>query len=313
MASHKKDDPVIVSTSNLSRTRGRVDLDKGDFDTIIEQKGYDVYIDRAVKCPCRNVPDSQAQSSCKNCGGSGWVFFNRQASRMVVQGMGANTKYQEWSEIEAGTAKITAFNEIQLAFMDRITLTNGSSTHNQVVFCITHDSKIKAKLTYDPIEITEIFLFEGTGVKLKFLVHETDFTVNDNIITLDDTYIGVHTTNDPLTLSVRYTHNPTYHIIDIPRDTMSSTVSQGGVETNQRMPVHAIARKSHYVLDEKNYGVSWLLNNDYVQQCSVWESASDIITIIRKTINVSDTNQTLEELLSSGAFLTIVTEDTAIQ
>jgi len=308
MSSHKKNDPILVTASNLSRTKGRIDLVKSDFDVMIEQKGYDVYIDRAVKCPCRNVKDAQALSSCKNCGGSGWVFFNREQTRMVVQGMGANTKYQEWSEIEAGTAKVTAFQETRLAFMDRITITNGQSTHNQLAFCIALDGKIRGKLTYDPVEITEIFLYEGTGVKLKFLVHNTDYTVNGNIVILADSYTAGFDSEKPYTLSIRYSHNPTYHVIDIPRDTMSSFKNDGGVEINQLMPVHAIVRKTHYVMDETNYGIAWLLNNDYAQLCSTYKAASDIAVILRRVINTDLADQTLEQLLASGAYLTVVSD-----
>jgi len=315
MSEHKKNDNVLVSqTENtILKKTGRVDLVKSSFDDLVLQKGYAAYVDKALRCPCRNKLDSQPLSDCKNCGGSGYIFINRTKTRIVLQGMGSNVDYKEWSETEMGTAKITALQELELAYMDRVTIMNGFAIHNQSVFCQIVDAKVKGKLIYTPLEISEIYLFEGSAVKLKFLLPETDFTVNDNVITLNDSYIPSHSDDNPLTLSVRYKHNPQYHIIDIPRDTIASYKRDAGSEVNQTLPNHAIARKAHYVLDETNYGVEWLFNNDYTPECSIWQASNDIVTIIRKTINVENSDQTLEELLSSGAFLTIVSEDTATQ
>ena len=162
MSNHKINDPVLVKQSDniILKKKGRVDFIKSNFDDLVLQKGYDVYVDRAIRCPCRNVLDGQGLGTCLNCGGSGYVFFNREQTRIIFQGMGSNVSYQEWSEVERGTAKITMLQEIQLAYMDRITVKNGFAIHSQLVHCRLVDAKVKGKLIYDPLEIIDVFLFE---------------------------------------------------------------------------------------------------------------------------------------------------------
>jgi len=130
MADNQTGNQIIQQTPPNTQGKTRVDLDKSDFDALVWQKGYDVYVDKAMKCPCRNTPDSQALSNCRNCGGSGWIFFNRKETRMVLQSMNANNRYQEWSEEKLGTVRITSLNKEQLTYMDRITIKNGYSISN---------------------------------------------------------------------------------------------------------------------------------------------------------------------------------------
>jgi len=268
MGSHKNDDIVVVKSTPLNRlNRGRVDLVKNDFDTAVLQKGYDVFVDKAIMCPCRNKSSSQALSSCLNCGGSGWVFINRIKTKAIIQSMNKDTKYKEWSTEHLGNAKTTFLQEQQISFMDRIVVDSGKSVHSEVAFCRVIGGSFVTKLSYDVIQIQEIFVFQGSGVKLKTLANN-QWSVNGSIVTLQlaADSANIHTNDTPLTITVRYTHKPTYHIIDIPRDTISSF----NKFTNNDFPIHAVARRAHYVLDATNFdGSEYLLNNDYDISCDI--------------------------------------------
>ena len=92
------------------------------FENLIQTQGYDAYIDRALRCPCADRNTGQALSTCKNCGGKGWIFVDRTETRLIAQHMDSKVKYQEWSQVNLGTASFTTRGVDKLGFMDRIVL-----------------------------------------------------------------------------------------------------------------------------------------------------------------------------------------------
>ena len=249
-----------ISTTQPSTVgKGRVDLVKSDFDALLVQKGYDVYLDKVVWCPCRRVADRQPLSSCRNCGGTGYVYINRYKTRMVIQSMNIDTKFKEWSEERVGQARITARDEENLTFMDRITVIGAETTTSQVLFPRVFDGEVKIKTTYSVSVVDEMYAFESNGTPLKKLYENTDYTIVDNIITLSDTY----STWEDFTISIRYRHEPSFHVIDMVRETMNTIISTSTGEKKTVMPISAVARRSHYVLDEQNYNGDLLLDNSY--------------------------------------------------
>lgn len=241
--------------------KGRVDLVKSDFDAIIATKGYDVYLDKAVRCPCRRISDSQALSSCRNCGGSGYVFINRYKTKMVIQSMNVDTKFKEWSEEKLGNARITARDEEKLGFMDRITLIGSETTTSQVIFPKIISGGLKGKLIYNPISIDEIFCFVSDKDKLYKMEVNTDYTISNNVLTFDNKF----TSWNDFTVTVRYRHEPSYHVIDLVREVMNTVIKQGGQDKRVVMPISAVARKAHYVIDEQNMSGDYLNDNSYAQ------------------------------------------------
>jgi hypothetical protein len=256
---------IIAQTPTNTQGKARVDLVKSDFDAVVYQKGYDVHLDRAMKCPCRNTPDAQGLSSCKNCGGSGWMFYNRTLTRMVVQSMNSQTKFQEWSQEKLGTARITALNETMLGYMDRVTLINTKVINSQVLFFKAHqDSKKRAMCVYPIIDMLDAFIFEGTDQPLLPAERGVDYIIaGGNWLELT----AKHDALENPTISIRYTHNPSFHIVDINRNTMTTKKLTAGVDVDKNLPVSAVARSSHYVLDEEKYTADYLFDNSYIKGC----------------------------------------------
>lgn len=255
-----------ISKSPINRTppplggSAKVALKKTDFDSKVWLYGNDVFIDKAIRCPCRTKSNNQALSSCKNCGGSGYVYLNRYRTKVVMQSMNLGTQFKEWSEEKLGTVKITARNEEELAFMDRITLLDGLNIHNETVHPFIIDSAVKARLDYPPIEIEEISVFVESNEKLRRLIYETDYTIEDNILSLSAEFFSWR----DLTVSLRYKYYPTFHVLDLPRGTIQSDSIAGAAA---KFPIHAIGRRAHYVIDEQNIDKDFLLDNSYEVEC----------------------------------------------
>jgi hypothetical protein len=87
--------PITQTPPSLIQ-KPEVNMVKSDFDALIEQKGYDVYHDHGVKCPCSSKEGVPAQSSCQNCGGAGWFYINRVKTWLVFLSLNANTKLITW-------------------------------------------------------------------------------------------------------------------------------------------------------------------------------------------------------------------------
>lgn len=252
----------------------QVDFRKNDFDAAVEQKGYRVYHEQNINCPCGDDTNgNQPLSSCQNCGGSGHVFINKTQTRMIITSMNVDTQHKEWSEERIGTASITARDVDRLSYMDRITLIDGQSEFSQIlhptIIEVNTFDKLVAFTFYDIEDIEAIFLFEGATNKLKLLENITDYTYQYNRIVLDDQYNSLI---NP-TISVRYKHKPQFLVIDIPRDIMNSPVvnkTTGQIE-ELTFPIHAIARRAHYVLDQENYVGNRVFDNSFQSACTINE------------------------------------------
>lgn len=263
---------IIAQTLPDQAGKARVDLVKSDFDVIISQKGYDVYHDKCYKCPCANEPNGHAQSSCRNCGGSGYIFVNRTETKMVIQSMTLDTKFKSWSKELMGTARITAFNEQELAYMDRITVRNAEMISNEVLHFKLDISGggagiLRAYCRFNIIGIDAIYLFKSPTEKLQVLTTD-DFTIIDGQwIELGSEFVGLENS----TITIRYTHHPQYHILELTRNTIESYVLKKTDNLNRdesdKFPVSAVGRLANFVLDQENYGLDYLFNNSTDLKC----------------------------------------------
>lgn len=259
--------PITVTPPVSLAGKPEVLLFKSDFEALLQQKGYDVYHDRALRCPCKPKKGGDAQSTCLNCGGSGWLYINRHKTRMVIQSMNIDTKYKEWSEERLGSARITARDVDQLAFMDRLTLINAEAVYSQVL----HPKKdpgntyFYSTTRYNIKRVKDIFLFKGVGVALQKLEEVTDYTIIRNQIRLNVSF-----SNEVApTITTRYIHEPEFTILDLSRDIMYSTIRDVCSTTGKRdvaFPISAVARRSHYMPDRGDFEDDDLIDNSYTEE-----------------------------------------------
>jgi len=267
-----KKKPIITAKPDLSGTTG-VAMDKKNFDALIYNDGYSLYIDRAVKCPCKsqNIPNNLP--TCKNCGSTGWVFINRTAIKGIVYSMSWENSYKEWSEENLGNVFISTRHEDKLSFMDRVTVVDAETIHKQILYPFLYKGVALAFTTYSIKKIIDIFLYVNDQTPLRLLVENTDYTIggantigtcnglSDNLLTFSAEIIQLlESLNNGLHLSITYIHPPQYHITHNLRDTMVSIQKNG---KPAKMPVSAVGRRSHYVLDAENYSKDRLLDNSY--------------------------------------------------
>lgn len=247
----------------------RADFNKPDFDTLVYQKGQPCIVEQALMCPCKSANTNQ-QSNCKNCGGTGWLFINPRETRMVLQGMDAVQKYVGWSEELRGMVRVSADENEQLVFMDRITDLTGISRHQEVLFVKAVGGTKFSYAAYRMQCIEYIGLFVAVNQPLTRLVEGTDYTWSAG----QDTILWL-TPVAGSAITIRYTHRPTYHVQELKRETMQSFKMTGEGEKNQDLPISAYARRAHYMLDKQNIAGDRLLDNSYVDPCMTGNMGGD--------------------------------------
>ena len=241
-------DKAIITEQSISQVHHpRIEFDKPSFEDAVWSKGYNVYIESTIKCPCRGKSSSNL-ATCQNCLGTGYVYLDRYDTRMLVHSINVNTKYKEWSEEKIGTASVTALARDYFSFMDRITIKDSMAIQSEIAFVKNTSTQSYIFTIYDPLSIDYMFIYAGDTVKLTKLVLNTDYTIDRNKIIFTSIY------QDDIAVSIRYKCNLQYHVIDVPHDVRNSPVTgnTGSLE-NTLFPVQAIVRRSHYVIDALNF------------------------------------------------------------
>ena len=250
---------TIIQQSPPDLIQPRGDLELFRFNQLIWEKGLEVILERSIKCPCKQKGGDNL-TSCRNCLGTGEIFVNPIQTRMFVSSINANTKFSSWSETKLGTVSVSAMYIDKLNFMDRITILNSESCYSQVLYPFEFKQQLFAYTTYDIQSADALFVFEGEDQKLTKLVEDTDFTVQDNMILLDDKFKN----KTYLSLSMLYRHKVQFHVIDIVHDVRNSVViGNDGKEKDIKLPINAIARRSHYCLDSENFAGTLLFDNSF--------------------------------------------------
>lgn len=236
-----------------------------DFEELIQSQGYDAFIDRALRCPCVDKATGQALSTCKNCLGRGWFFIDRTETRLIAQHMDSKKRYENWSEVNRGMASITTKGIDKLGFMDRVILTQLEEFFSEIIRPIFFQDEIIAYPVYEPLKVTDIFLFASDSEKLislkedEYLIDGNKIVFDPNIqdkISIDDMNFK-NRTEIPISISIRYSHFPVYHVVDINRELMKvreSRFCSYNDEKLRQMPINVLARKAHYIFDAQKFG-----------------------------------------------------------
>lgn len=239
----------------------RVDFVKSDFDVLIDQKGRRVLFEKALQCPCKSKSTNQ-QSDCKNCGGTGWVFVDPKETRMVLSSVSVVNEFKDWSEESRGFVNITSKDEDEVGWMDRITLLDGKAYMSEVLHFKKVDGMMFAFTAYPIKEMKYIATFDGSGQPLRPLRKDVDYTFQGQLIKLSEPFF----LDQDVSASVRYVHAPQFYILELKRETMQTFTYDDGTEKLKHMPISALGRRAHYVLDPANaYGVG-LIRNYYKDQ-----------------------------------------------
>jgi len=248
----------IIKSSESTTGYLRLDFNKDQFDALIENKGYPVVWERAIPCPCSRQGESANKSSCKNCAGTGWVFLNPTEIKGLVTSINKDTKYKEWSIELLGTFAITVNSKYRLNFMDRITVLGSRTIHSETLRVKKTQSKYFVRTIYPIIEIVDIFKFINVHNKLQLLKFGEDYSFNGNQI------VFLKNIEYDNSITVSYLHELQYHILDLNHDVRNTTILDNySREQNKELPISAVARRSHVVVNTYEFAGDEIFNNSY--------------------------------------------------
>ena len=146
--------------------------------------------------------------------------------------------------------------------MDKIILTQLEEFYSEVLRPIQFQNQIIAYPIYEPLAITNMFLFSSDSEKLVNIT-EDEFSIDKNKIIFSSTIkdkVSVSDVNEseiPISISIRYSHFPVYHVIDVNRELMRVRENRlCTCDTNKlkQMPINVLARKAHYLFDSQKFG-----------------------------------------------------------
>lgn len=246
---------AIVKTTAPESVEHQVRFEPRRFNSLVFDKGYDVYIDKAYRCPCSVKGAGHSLPDCDNCLGSGWLFANRTETRIAVQGIQADVKYENWTRTTAGTARVTARATDKLAFMDRITLRDVEGYYNEILRSKKLEGVVCFFTNYEVLEVEDIMIFAGSNTPLQYLNEGVDYTIDPDNPTKIILGTAFQMLTEEIVATVRYRHLQTYHILDMNRDIVK--VRQKDClkpdEELKEMPISGIARKAHFLFDNLKY------------------------------------------------------------
>jgi hypothetical protein len=269
------DKTILQGTLPAGTTIG-ADFNKLEFDLTIKQKGYNVIYEAAYRCPCKSKTNDH-QSTCKNCGGGGWLWVNPTKTKMIMHSISDERKYQDVGREDLGAVQLTAFADNVLSLMDRITIVDGLTDNTDILYPVLNDAgtNMFAFTKYNIVGVDYLGLFVNTTTRLNQLLAPDDFTFHDNVIEFDPKFNAY----EDMSVTVRYLHAPVYHVIDIARDTMRSTVVDGqGKRSVINLPIHALGKRAHLIKESENYMGNRLLDNSWEISCQPTGYAPPILS-----------------------------------
>lgn len=251
----------------------RADFRVEDFNNIIYQKGRRVWYEKALKCPCKSK-STNSSSNCKNCGGLGWVWINGKETRMVITGVSFVGETKQWSEEERGMINVTCNTSEQLTQMDKITLLDANSIHQEVVHFIRKGSVYYAWTTYPIKKLLYAGAFISVNESFQVLESADIEFGPKNLIKLVNANL-VASENEDISITLRYFFASSYSIIEMKRETMQSFRYEQGAEVIQEMPLSAVARRLHLELNAPTLLGGGLLDNNYTEvSCDVVDTVN---------------------------------------
>lgn len=249
---------AVVNTTKTEPVEHQVRLQPERFDSLVFDKGYEVFIEKAYRCPCSVKGSGQPLVSCNNCLGVGWIFTDGTDTRAVIQGITAKINNENWTQTNSGFSRITVRAIDRLSFMDRITIKDLEGYFNEVVFKKKLGNKDVFITEYPILSVESIFMFESADKPLNRLKEGEDFEIErTNIIRLLKDF-------NSDSISIRYRHSITYHVVEMTRDILRVRTKQckDYNEELKDMPISGVIRKSHYLFENsKFYADERLINN----------------------------------------------------
>lgn len=252
----------ILQTPSPGLSNFRPEFIKTDFDQSIWAKGYDVYLEKALRCPCHG--EGAALVDCQNCFGTGFFYTNTLKTKALITGINQTTQYKNWSAELLGTYAVTVMDvdKANLSYYDRVTFLTEYSYFSENLHIRENEGVYFVFTTYKIQQLLALYTFESSDKKLKK-------TINSHI-SEDNPYCLILELDELPTngyISVYYKHFVEGHVIDLPHFIRASwnTDRVSGQQKKIQLPIQAIVRLSHLIATDKpNFDGSGTIINDDV-------------------------------------------------
>lgn len=236
-----------------------VEFQKKEFNAAIWKKGYDVTVEKAVRCPCQTKGGSPLVD-CLNCHGFGWIFVNPIQTKGIMSSINSTYKYKAWSIENMNRANISLMDIDRLRYFDRITIENDVSeiSENRAVRSSV-DGQLFCFTSYDVINILSIFKYRGSSQALQKLTSD-DYTLEGSKVVFNAGLVSV----DEM-ISFTYTFKAQYNVLDIPHNLRGSNIlDNNGNLKYQKLPMSAVIQKSHTVMDRVDFNNGGKIDNSWL-------------------------------------------------
>lgn len=231
-----------------------------DFDAQILAKGYEVIIEKNIRCPCASAGNGSPLPSCQSCGGFGFVFVKPVETLAVLQSMAFTHQQMNWTEANMGTARITFLSTEKFTYGDKITHKDAMTIYSEILYPQAYFQGFGAYTIYGIEKIDSIYAFVATNKPLKELIIGKDFSFKEGVNFIQ---FSEKITQENLTVSIRYYHKPSYMIVDIPRDVMLQKARRQDLTVSKlNFPNLAVAKRLHLLIDTDNSKLGIINNNE---------------------------------------------------
>ena len=274
------DSKSILSSTPKSYTPTTVHFSDGDFEDEIKAHGRVVEVETALRCPCHKRTDGTHRVDCSNCFGSGWVFVDRRKTVALIQSMNqTNSKFKQYELALAGHMSVSMGAKDRLSYMDIIRMTEHTIKHSELLRIrkASSDSAFYALTSFEIVDVDQVLLFTASDEPLLRLRKEVNFTVERNKIVLNNLPSG--TLLDPeqyevdgftdVTISIRYSHHPAWHVFDSLR-VFAADIKKGcdSKFTEDLLPTHYIAVLPQRLSDAPKYNGEERIDNSNTVEAS---------------------------------------------
>jgi hypothetical protein len=217
-----------------------IDLDPAEFDNLLADKGYLVTWEKSALCPNRRgLGPSDHKITCTLCEGTGFIFFDPQATEMLITGVKLHESYYAWGRFDGGSVMVTSKSDDQIGYWDRLTLRNSSARFTQLVY--RQPGAAKDRLKYTPLAMVYVIWVTSSGA-LQVATLGTHYSVSGDEVT------WLTSTKPPAghLYTAVYTYRQRYIITDLIHQHRESSVK--GVRT--AFPLQATAKLDFLIRDE---------------------------------------------------------------
>lgn len=219
----------------------KVDFDRGEFDALLEDKGYDVLWEKASICPNRpreGLAPLSHDVNCKICDGVGFIYFKPCKTKMLIQGMVYNESFKPQGDWAVSRVTVTARPGHHISYWDRITMNVGLARFTELVLRQPSSDDFPK---YKPICVEYVGWVDRNRNLQAVESPDNVFISSSGTLSWSGTKPDG---NSYYTIS--YTYRPRFIVQDMVHQIRDSTVDSKQVD----FPVTAVARADFLVRDE---------------------------------------------------------------